>query len=159
MMNFYESMESLTSSLHRWVAISWHIKGVRSNDPFKGSIHALEKLVENKKNHSLSCSCLPSASYCRRETLSAGRTPLKSLTAYWLMCSIVNVFVNERGKWKVTYTVPTEFWRAQHFCRLESSWAFRICFIASHIHKRKTCRSHVWDEFHKFTQLWDAEPK
>lgn len=61
MMNFYESMESLTSSLHRWVAISWHIKGVRSNDPFKGSIHALEKLVENKKNHSLSCSCLPSA--------------------------------------------------------------------------------------------------
>ena len=145
MMNFYESMESLTSSLHRWVAISWHIKGVRSNDPFKGSIHALEKLVENKKNHLLSCS-LPA--FC---LLLPTRNFVCWAYAFEIFdCLLadelhVNVFVNERTKWKVNYTVPTEFWRALHFCPLESSWAFRICL--THTLTKNFRRSHFWDEF------------
>jgi hypothetical protein len=50
MMNFYESMESLTSSLHRWVAINWHIKGVRSTGPSK----ALQsKWGKTRQNHLL----------------------------------------------------------------------------------------------------------
>jgi len=84
MMNSYESPESLTSSLHRWVAISRHIKGAKSRQRPLGV-----------KQEKIICLCL----YAKLWTRANG----------WsfrpLLCLCIHLgFVNEGADLRLTFS-------------------------------------------------------